>query len=73
MNEVNLMCAIYTVFCFTPWIPDAEIQFYFGYMVIILVGGNFLIGVISMLLNTLCNIKYDMRVKLIKKRYKKWR
>ena len=62
LNEVSLMFALYSVFCFTDWIPDIVVKFYLGYGVICIVGGHFLIGVISVLIDTMRTAKFKFKV-----------
>ena len=69
INEICLMFTTYTVFCFTQWGPNPEIKSLIGYIVVGLVSGHFLIGVSSMVLNTVSMTKARLKFYLIKKRY----
>ena len=51
-NEIILLFVLYTVFCFSPWIYDAEIKFNIGYLAILVVVLHLVVN-LSLILTTL--------------------
>ena len=70
-NEIILLFVLYTVFCFSPWIYDAEIKFNIGYLAILVVVLHLVVN-LSLILTSTCKLmKMKCRRKLYMRRYRR--
>lgn len=70
-NEIILLFVLYTVFCFSPWIYDAEIKFNIGYLVILVVMLHIVVNLLLMLISTCKLLKTKCRRKFVMRRYRR--
>ena len=52
-NETVLMFVMYTMICFSPFVPDVNVRFYIGYITIFVVSLHLAINIYEILLATI--------------------
>ena len=73
LNEICVMLATYTVFCFTSFIQDAEVKMFIGYFLIALMSFHFIIGVGQMCVNTIKIGTFRLKAKKVLRKYEEKR
>ena len=62
-NECILMFSIYTIICFTPFIPDVDCKFYIGYATISIVIAHLFVNLCIILKSTYLAIKFKLKLR----------
>ena len=72
-NEVILMLVMYTIICFSPFVPDAVVRFYIGYICIFIVCLHLGVNIYGIARFTFFNIRLKLRLRSAKKAHTKFR
>ena len=66
-NECILMLTVYTIICFTPFVPEVETKFYIGYMAISLVVLHLVVNLLIIFRSTVLLIKLKCKLRARRK------
>ena len=72
-NEIILMFVMYTIICFSPFVPDVTIRFQIGYITIFVVGLHLAVNVYQILLVTVRQLIRENRMRRARKHHKRQR
>ena len=72
-NETILMLTMYTMICFSPFVPDVLTRFKLGYVTILIVCVHLLLNLTIIFITTFVNCKLCLRKRSLKRQYKRSR
>ena len=72
-NEIILMVVMYTIMCFSSWIPDAATRFNVGYVCIVAIAAHLAVNFQIIGISTYRKIKMMLRLKMALRNYIKAR
>ena len=72
-NEFILMQTMYTILCFSPFVPDVKTKFYLGYVTITIVCLHLAVNLFSIFKSTFHGIKFKCKKRIMKNKFKKSR
>ena len=70
-NEVILMFVMYTIICFSPFVPDLEVKHGIGYICMAIISIHLLVNLVSIGRFTYDRIRRDCMIKKRRQEYKK--
>ena len=72
-NETILMFVMYTIICFSPFVPDVTVRFFIGYITIFAVGLHLAVNLCGIIRSTFWNVKLKLLLRSAKKKHEKQR
>ena len=72
-NEVIILCVLYTILTFSPWVSDLDVKFYVGYWTISFIVIHLAVNMLLILKSTFRTLKLRCRKRIMKKGLKKHR
>ena len=72
-NEIVLMFVMYTIMCFSDWVPDASMRFNVGYLCIICISLHLVVNLAIIGRSTYHRLKMILMLKFALRKYKKAR
>ena len=70
-NETILMFVMYTIICFSPFVPSVEVRFCIGYITIFVVCLHLAVNFYGIISSTFWNIKLKLLLRSAKKKHEK--
>ena len=72
-NDVMVLLSIYTMICFTPWIPDAKVKSRIGFIACTLVALHFIVSLVFITASSVSNLIQKCKIRQAKKVQEKQR
>lgn len=72
-NEIIILCVLYTILTFSPWVSDLDVKFYVGYWTISFIVIHLAVNMLLILRSTFRTLKLRCRKRIMKKGLKKHR
>ena len=68
-NETILMFVMYTIICFSPFVPDVSVRFFIGYITIFAVGLHLAVNIYGIAGSTFAGVKRKLVLRAAKRRH----